>query len=155
MMEHGIEGKSILCVGARHDCEVDFFIDKGHTAVGIDLFDTEKIINCDMSRIYEHPKLKNYRFDIVFSCESLEHCLDLKGFAKSLRLVCEKYFVCLFTIARNIRFWDCHRPDFVDYIGTDRYDEELLKVFPGFELVINEVHKNSTRGFFILKKIIK
>ena len=157
MIEHGIKGKSFLCVGARDDSEVDFFLNKGHSAVGIDLYDTEKIINCDMSRMYEHPKLKDMRFDIVFSCESLEHCWDLEGFVKSLNLVCDKYFVCMFHIIElPTKVWDCQRPDFVNYVGTDRYDEELLKTFPGFELVINEIHTLShTRGFFILKKTTK
>jgi len=157
MVAHGIEGKSVLCVGARDDSEVDFFTNKGYCAAGIDLFDTRTIINCDMSRIYEHPKLKHYRFDIVFSGESLEHCLDIKGFVKSLNLVCEKYFVCMFGVIKkeDLDDWDCFRPDFLDYMGTDRYDKELIKMFPGFELIVNEVHRKGKRGFFILKKITK
>ena len=152
LKDHDIEGDSVLCVGARDDSEVDFFTNKGHDTIGIDLYETRAIINCDMSKMYEHPKLKDMKFDMVFSLESLEHCLDIEGFVKGLNLVCKKYFVCMFGIIKAPNYWDCHQFDFTKYAGTNRYDEELIKVFPDFELVTNEVHKRGKKGFFILKK---
>ena len=152
MKSHHVDGKTVLCLGARDDSEVQSFLDNGYEAMGIDLFETELIAECDMSRIYEHPTLKDARFDIVISLESLEHCLDLEGLVRGLRLVCAGHFVCMFPILDEPTWWDCHRPDFLDYLGTDEYDDALIASFSGFEIVINEIHKNATRGYFILKK---
>lgn len=155
MQEHGVKGNSFLSIGARGDREVGFFTNKGYDAVGIDLHETRTIINCDMSRMYEHPELKNTRFDIVFSCNVLEHCLDLEGFVKSLNLVCKKYFVCMFGITKKLDRWDCSRHEFMNFAGTDNYDKELIKTFSCFEIITNEVHKGGKRGYFILKKVTK
>jgi len=155
---HNVEGKTVLCVGARDDAEVATFINNGYEAMGIDLFETKLITECDMARIYEHPTLKDARFDIVVAIEALEHCLDFEGLVRGLRLVCTGYFVCMFPLIEQTTIWDCHRPDFVDYAGTDEYDEKLEASFPGFEVLVNEVHKKFAkikRGYFILKKSIE
>jgi hypothetical protein len=152
LKDHNIEGDSFLCVGARDDSEIDFFTNKGHEATGIDLYESKSIIKCDMSRIYDHPELQYKKFDIVFSMNSLEHCLDLRGFVRGLNLVCRKYFVCMFDIV-ELTWWDCQRPDFVKYIGTEKYNNEIVKTFPGFEIVVSELHKDKKRVFFILKKL--
>jgi len=155
---HNIEGSTVLCLGARDDSEVRTFINNGYEAMGIDLFETEWITECDMSRIYEHPVLKDAKFDIVIALEALEHCLDFDGLLRGLRLVCAGYFVCMLPILDEPDWWDCHRPDFLDYLGTDNYDEALGASFPGFEIVINEVHKPQSRikrGYFILKRTIE
>ena len=153
---HGIEGKTVLCLGSRDDSEVQSFIDNGYDAMGIDLFKTKLITECDMARIYEHPTLKDARFDIVIALEALEHCLDFDGLVRGLQLVCAGYFVCMFPILDEPDWWDCHRPDFLDYLGTDQYDMALADSFPGFEVVINEVHKPQNRikrSYFILKRV--
>ena len=152
---HNVEGRTVLCVGARDDSEVATFINNGYKAMGIDLFETQLIIECDMSRMYEHPTLKNMKFDIVIALEALEHCLDFDGLLQSLRLVCAGYFVCMFPILDKPDWWDCNIPDFLAYLGTDEYDDALAASFPGFEIVINEVHKPQSRikrGYFILKR---
>ena len=132
------------------------FLDNGYDAMGIDLFETKLITDCDMARIYENPKLKDARFDIVIALEALEHCLDFDGLVRGLRLVCTGHFVCMFPVLPEPDWWDCHMPDFVDYIDTDKYDEKLAASFPGFEIVTNEIHKPEARirrGYFILKRI--
>ena len=158
MQKHDIAGKTILCVGARDDCEIDFFTKRGYEAVGIDLYSTDKIVECDMARIYEHSVLKDMRFDIVFSCHSLEHCLDFEGFVKSLRLVCKGYFICMMPYMPEPTMWDCQRPDFVDHVGEEDFNEKLAASFPGFEVVVSELHNpllNIRKGFFVLKKSIE
>jgi len=151
MLEHNIVGKTMLCVGARDDSELNFFEEKDYITEGLDLFATEKIIECDMSKIHEHSYFKNQKYDIVFSNESLEHCLDLDGFVKGLSLVCSKYFVCM---VPNLEWppnrWDCARHSFM---GEDlNNDERILECFGEFKIVINEAHKNGKRLFFILEK---
>lgn len=158
MRSHGVEGKTVLCLGSRDDSEVQSFLDNGYDAMGIDLFKTKLITECDMARIYEHPTLKDARFDIVIALEALEHCLDFEGLVRGLRLVCTGHFVCMFPILKEPNWWDCHMPDFLDYLGTDKYDEKLAASFPGFEIVTNEIHKPLNvikRGYFILKKTIE
>ena len=153
LTDHNITGESFLCLGARDDSEVDFFVKRGHKTTGIDLYDTDSIVKCDMSRIYDHPELQYQKFDIVISMGSLEHCLDLRGLVRGLNLVCRKYFVCLFDIVDKLDWWDCQRPNFVDYAGTDKYNQELIKTFPGFEIVFSELHGNNRRAFFVLRKL--
>jgi len=155
MRSHGVEGKTVLCLGSRDDSEVQTFIKNGYDAMGIDLFETKLITECDMARMYEHPTLKDMKFDIVIALEALEHCLDFEGLVRGLRLVCAGYFVCMFPILDEPNWWDCNMPDFLDYFGTDEYDEKLAASFPGFEIVTNEIHKQNEkvrRGYFILKR---
>ncbi len=156
MRENGVEGKTVLCLGSRDDSEVQSFLDNGYDAMGIDLYKTKLITKCDMARIYGHPILKFKKFDIVIAIEALEHCLDFDGLVRGLRLVCTGYFVCMFPILDEPDWWDCNRPDFLDYVDTDRYDEMLAASFPGFEIVTNEIHKPNNRvrrSYFILKRI--
>jgi len=152
MQKHGVSGKTILCVGARDDCEVDFFTERGYEAIGIDLYKTEKIIKCDMSKMHTHPILKDMRFDVVFACHAMEHCLDFEGFVKSLNLVCKGYFVCMMPYVPEPNWWDCQRPEFVNHVGDEEFDKKLIDNFPGFEIVTNELMKMNTRGYFILKR---
>jgi len=155
---HGVDGKTVLCLGARDDSEVRSFIDNGYDAMGIDLFSTKLITECDMARMYEHPILKNKKFDIVIALEALEHCLDHEGLIRGLQLVCTGHFVTMFPIIPEPDWWDCHMPSFLDYFGTDKYDEMVAAYFPGFEIVTNEIHKplnKIKRGYIILKRIVE
>jgi len=153
MQKYKVKGKTILSVGTRNEVELDFFEKKGYKAEGIDLFKTNKIIECDMSRIYKHPILKNKKYDIVFSSDSLEHCLDLKGFIKELNKICKRYFVCMCKVASEPDCWDCSIHPFMMYLSDFNIcNKELLKTFKNFKVVVNEIQKHNTRLFFILKK---
>jgi hypothetical protein len=65
---------SVLCVGARHESELNTFISRGFDARGFDLYSTSpKIEICDM-----HDMNKKYEpksVDIVFMSHSLEHSI--------------------------------------------------------------------------------
>ena len=154
MKELNISGKSILCIGARANSELEFFEKRNFKIVdGIDLFSTNKIIECDMSRIYKHPYFKKRKYDIVFSSESLEHCLDLRGFVKGLNKVCRKYFVCMCPAIKVPTMWDCGSFSFMKKSSDPvKYKKYLNKEFSEFRIVINEAHKEGSRLFFILKK---
>ena len=160
MQEMGVEGESILCVGARDFTEVDFFEKKGFKAEGIDLHGEDKIIECDMSKMLEHPYIKDQKYDIVYCNDVLEHCLDLDGFIEGLNKVCNKYFVCMNTSGKaeteeryNIDWWDCSIHKVMIGIEDEEvYRKNILEAFSEFEIVINESHKDNQRIFLILKK---
>jgi 2-polyprenyl-3-methyl-5-hydroxy-6-metoxy-1,4-benzoquinol methylase len=94
MKQLGVTGQSVLCVGARHGSEVEFFERSGFQADGIDLYAANKIIKCDMSKMLENDYLRNRQYDIVFAHNSLEHCADFDGFLTGLNQICRRYFVC-------------------------------------------------------------
>ena len=161
MIELNIRGKSILCLGARDDSEVEFFGNNGFKSIGIDLIESKKIKKCDMSKIYKHSYFKNKKYDIVFASEILEHCLDFDGFIKGLNLICNKYFICMGPTYSKLKKvgapdqWDCNIQNFMCYEkekDKDMYKNSLLKTFKKFNIIINEIHKKGDRLFFILKK---
>ncbi len=71
-----LEGKKVLCIGARNVAEINYFKSKHvQSVVGIDLFsDSTEILVMDM---HQMTFLKN-EFDVVYSCHSLEHAYDPK-----------------------------------------------------------------------------
>jgi len=159
MQELKITGKSILCVGARHYSEVEFFEKRGFKSEGIDLFEADQIIKCNMSKMLEHPYIKNQKYDIVFCNEVMEHCVDLNGFIKGLNKICKKYFICMGPSSQEkekiIRYswWDPAVHQFmIDSQDIGIYSKNLLETFKDFKIIVNESHKNGHRVFFILKK---
>ena len=160
MKELKIKGETILCLGARDKSEVIFFEEKGFQADGIDLYSSEKIIVCDMSKLLKHEYFKNKKYDIIFAHDSLEHCLDFKGLLKGINKLCRKYFICLSPIFDNeLRiepgFWDCNFQSFM--VLKNVFDEEiykkcLLDTFKEFDIVYNKAYKSNMLVFFILRK---
>lgn len=154
MIENGIDGDSILCLGARHRDELDFFKEKGYETVdGIDLLKSDGIIECDMSKIYEHTYFDNKKYDVVLSCESLEHCLDFEGFIRSLNIVCSEFFVCIGPAVKVVNAWDCSRHSYMNNVRNDElFKKDLLESFPEFNIVFNMYNPSNNRIFFILRK---
>lgn len=154
MVENGVNGDSILCLGARHIDELDFFKEKGYETVdGIDLLKGDGIIECDMSKIYEHPYFDNKKYDVVLSCESIEHCFNFEGFIKSLDIVCSEFFVCLGPAVKVVNAWDCSRHNYMNNVGNDKlFKKDLLESFPEFNIVFNMYNPVNNRIFFILRK---
>ena len=155
MIELGIKGKTMLCIGARHDSELLFFEKLGYKVEGIDLYSTEKIIECDMSKMHKHPYIKNKKYDIVFSCESLEHCINVKGLLKGLQKVCKKYFIAMGPMIEQPFHWDCISYNFMgpeNKHDINLYKKNILSSFPKFKIIVSEIHKRGKRFFFILKK---
>ena len=66
-------GALTLCVGCRHDRELNILNALGAQAVGIDLVATGRVLEMDMHDL----KFPAESFDAVYSCHSLEHAYDL------------------------------------------------------------------------------
>ena len=160
MTELEIEGKSILCLGARDEAEINFFENKGYEVDGIDLFNSGKVIECDMSRLLKHEYFKNKKYDIIFAMEAIEHCLNFEGLLEGINKLCKRYFICMSPICgtkiiQKPDNWDCNFQQFMisENIKSKKiHDSLLLDTFKEFDIIINEVHKRGRRLFFILRK---
>ena len=74
---------SILCIGARHDSEVQDFIDAGYDCLGIDIAtETDLILNIDAHDMSSLP-----RFDLVYASHSLKHMHDPIKVLKNIRKI--------------------------------------------------------------------
>jgi len=154
MVAYGIKGNSILCIGSRHRSEVDFFEAMGFSPViGIDLFEAEKIHCCDMSKMLEDPFLKDQKFDVVMSIESIEHCMDIDGFMKGLNQLCSQYFICMCPIVKVPKKWDCGLYPFMMNLKNDQdLKIKLESYFTQFSVIYCSMRQGGTRLFFMLKK---
>lgn len=161
MVELGVEGESILCLGCRDEAEITFFENKGYKEVdGIDLYAKGKVIEADMSKLLENKYFKNKKYDIIFGMEALEHCLDFENLLKAINKMCTKYLVIMGPVLGSPTIpvpdnWDCNFQPFMfsENIKNKKiHDDLLLDTFKEFEIIVNEVHKRGRRLFFILKK---
>lgn len=146
-----LEIKTILCVGCRDVSELTFFREKGYIVEGIDLLKNQPYITCDMSHMGE--TLKDKKYDAVISIESLEHCLDLKGFISGLNQVCSKYFICYTPILDRPSNWDVAVHPFASLENTE---EKVKNTFSQFKINYINVHYEAkdkyNRLVFILEK---
>ncbi len=154
MVENHIDGNSILCVGSRNKKELDFFKKKGYETVdGIDLLESDGIMECDMSKMHVHPYFVDKQYDVVFCCEAIEHCLDFEGFIKGLNKVCAKFFVCFGPLVTDVNGWDCSRHEYMENVKVDTlFKRDLHKTFSDFDIVFNNFYPRNYRIFFILEK---
>jgi len=156
MVELGIEKGSILCIGARDDSEVVFFEKKGLESEGIDLYKTDKIIKCDMSRMLRHSYLKDKKYDIIYASEVLEHCLDIEGLIKGLNQICKGYFICMGPSSKKIDSrskWDCSIHDFMkEFENEESLKKSLENTFTEFKVIVGEIYKKGGKIFFIMEK---
>lgn len=142
---------SILCVGARERSEVDFFQNIGYSTIGIDLYRNDNILECDMSKIPDHPNFQNKIFSAVISIDSIEHCLDLEGFKRGLDKVCSRYFICLSRFRTKPSNWDVA---VYPFIQEKNFEAGLNYCFPHFQTIYLTPAVNEKDGFlFILKKL--
>ncbi len=160
MKELKIEGKSILCLGARDEAEINFFENKGYKVDGIDLYGRGKVIEADMSKLLEHEHFKDKKYDIIFGMEALEHCLDFENLLKAINKMCKKYLIFMGPVLGSPTIpipdeWDCNFQPFMfaENIKSKKiHDSLLLNTFKEFDIIVNEVHKRGRRLFFVLKR---
>ena len=75
---------SILCIGARHNSEIQSFILSGYYCIGIDIATkTNLILRVDAHEIDTH----SMSFDLVYASHSLEHMHDPVKVLKNIRKI--------------------------------------------------------------------
>jgi len=149
------ELKTVLCVGCRHESEINAFKEEGFDAVGIDIIKQNNIITCDMSKITEHIFFKDKKIDIMFCSHSLEHCLDFNGFLKGVDYLGIKVIQVECPQRNTTNSWDCTFYDFMK--KTKKVEKnDILKYFTDFDLISSTVIKNEKKEYdstvFTLKR---
>jgi hypothetical protein len=141
------EFDKIICVGCRHETEIQCFKDNGFDAVGIDLFEDASIIQCDMSKIHEHPYFKDKTIPVMYASHSLEHCLDFDGFLKGVDHLGVKVLRVECPFVDKIRSWDCTFYDFMNPALEDLEDinKSILKYFLDFRIEHLELQDTKKR----------
>ena len=111
-------GRRCLCVGCRHDEEVEDFNRNGFQALGIDILPTTKQIQGDIN------KLENYfsenSFDIGYSCHSLEHTFDPIHFMQMIRKICLEGLYLVIPIRD---YPDIEEPIFFDVMHSRKLED--------------------------------
>lgn len=127
------DGKRCVCLGCRHDKEVDDFINNGFNAIGIDIIQTKRQILGDIN------KLENYfienEFDFAYTAHSLEHTNDPKHFLKMTRKICSEGMYLVLPIRDDV---DIEEPIFFDVMQTWEISDlkrELEPIIGEFDVI--------------------
>lgn len=132
------EAKSVLCIGCRHESEVQDFIDSGFSALGIDLFtDSELVENLDMHKIGE--RFTEHEFDICYLSHSLEHAVDPQALFDGLAKISKYGF---YVVLPDMKEPDEHDTCVFDFMKSGCQDFNLV----GQELGQFMSRKFSLRG---------
>jgi len=99
--------ESVLLIGCRHRVEYDVFCKQYQDVTAIDVFDDGPIVNCDMSRIPDHPTIGSRKYDLFVSIRSLAHCVDFTGFLRGLKSHAELGFYCFTKAGFEQSKWFC------------------------------------------------
>ena len=144
--------KKILCVGSRDASEVNYFRNKGLDAIGIDLFsfDQSVIKSVDMHTIGE--TFEEDEFDIIFSCHSLEHCVNPDVVLKGMRKVSKYGAFIVLPLCESPHKKDPIVFDFMAKAG-DEGDTQVTKdeVLRDFQAILGD--NCSVNGFFQLPQL--
>jgi hypothetical protein len=149
--------KTVLCVGARDKFEVEYFKDLGYDAIGVDIFDTEGLIKCDMSEMDKHPELRDRNFDLILLSDSMEHCLDMKGLKRALNNLSAGYIAVTLPNLRAVEGWDINILPFMGHeyktgCLPKKAQKMIEREFRGYDVVIADYHKRIDKIFFVLRK---
>lgn len=139
----------MLCIGARSDVEVIDFESRGFKAEGIDLYPSDRIVKCDMSRIDRHGAFAGRTFDVFTAIHSIEHCLNFEGFLRCLKM-CQQALACVTPQIAAPNAWDCSAFRFAH---PDAGAQEIENAFPGFAVGWREVHR-STLMFIATRRVL-
>ena len=91
---------SILCIGARHDSEVQSFIDAGYYCIGIDIATkTNLILRVDAHEIDTH----SMSFDLVYASHSLEHMHDPVKVLKNIRKIARVGLLAILPVTSDLK----------------------------------------------------
>jgi len=127
--------KKVLCVGARHDSEVESFLDHGYHAIGIDrenprASDTHKIQVLDANHM--NKSFKENSFDIVYASHVLSDLENLQNILKNIRFVAQSG--CF--IVMRLYDKDGNNDPTID-LNHIKVKEKLVDISDGFENMTN------------------
>lgn len=130
---------TMLCLGARSDLEVLDFERMGFQAQGIDLFASKRIIECDMTKLDQHPHFNGKSFDVFMGVHSIEHCLNFADFRRCLKM-CTQALACVTPQLTGPTAWDCSAFRFAH---PEANSKDLALAFPGFRVGWRDVVKRT------------
>jgi SAM-dependent methyltransferase len=135
------KGNRCLCLGCRHDAEVNDFLKNGFEATGIDILPTENQIMGDINKLENY--FENNSFDIGYSCHSLEHTYDPNHFLKTVRNICKEGLYLVIPIRTEP---DIEEPIFYEIMRSKQLQDinELNEGLGDFTLVGNWVRDDPT-----------
>ncbi|MBK7377772.1 MAG: methyltransferase domain-containing protein [Ignavibacteriales bacterium] len=125
IIEKHFKGKRCVCIGCRHDKEVEDFIDAGFDAIGIDILPTERQIIGDFNKLENY--FKNESFDFAYSCHTLEHTNDPIHFLRMIRKICTEGLYLVIPIRENP---DVEEPIFFDVMHTMKTEDLVRELSP-------------------------
>lgn len=97
--------KSVLCIGARDDSEVEDFKEYFENCIGIDILNqTSNILKIDAHEIKNFFSEKEY--DLVYASHSLEHMVDPEIVMEGIRYVSK--FGCFITLPAFDQLYKSH-----------------------------------------------
>lgn len=127
------KGRHCVCLGCRHDKEVNDFMDNGFEAKGIDILPTGHQIQGDINKLEDY--FKDGSFDIAYSAHSLEHTNDPMHFLEMIRRICIEGLYLVIPIRD---FPDVEEPIFLDVMHTQNNEDLKRELKPGlteFEII--------------------
>jgi SAM-dependent methyltransferase len=119
-------GRRVVCLGCRHDMEVDDFIRNGFDAVGIDVLPTERQLVGDFNKLEKY--FSDCSFDLAYSCHALEHTNDPIHFLQMIRRICTEGLYLVIPI-RDCP--DIEEPIFLDAMHTRNIEDLERELEPG------------------------
>ena len=125
------EAQSVLLIGCRHAAEYNFFRKNYKDVTAIDLFDEGPIINCDMSKIHDHPEIGARQYDVFVSIRSLAHCVDFEGFINGLKSHARLGIYCFTKAGFTRDKWFCSD---AEILRPDATPELFQATFSPFQL---------------------
>lgn len=135
-------GKRCVCLGCRHDVEVDDFINNGFEAVGIDILPTKRQIQGDINKLEYYFSEKS--FDFAYSAHTLEHTYDPNHFLVMIRKICTEGVYFVIPIRDHP---DIEEPIFFEAMNSKNKDDFIRELEPSlgrFEVVEQVIRDDPT-----------
>ncbi len=127
------KGKRCVCLGCRHDIEVEDFEKNEFNAIGIDILPTNKQILGDINKLEQY--FTENEFDFAYSAHSLEHTYNPIHFLQSIRKLCREG---LYLVVPIRDYPDVEEPIFFDFMHTRKITDvyrELKTALGDFKIL--------------------
>jgi SAM-dependent methyltransferase len=148
-----LQGKSLLCLGARTGSECKAFVELGAFAVGIDLNpgESNKYV---LSGDFHNIQFADYSVDVVFS-NTLDHCFDLNSLMNEINRILKPDGFFYVELVKGNKDFGGRNPGEFESMWWDSINEVTSKI-KSYGLATAETEDfnypwNGTR--FIFKKV--